>query len=88
MPPCQTLCGRAFDSGGGIAETVAARVDRWAEAAGSRRRSTDDYVVGLIPRARGITDPDMALALTERDRAMRRAPASWPSTRLRAGNPG
>jgi conjugative relaxase-like TrwC/TraI family protein len=64
------VSGRAFDSGGGIAETVAARVDRWAEAAGSKRRSTDDYVVGLVPRARGITDPDMARALAERDRAM------------------
>jgi conjugative relaxase-like TrwC/TraI family protein len=64
------VSGRAFDSAGNIAETVAARLDRWTEAAGSKRRSSDDYVVGLIPRARSITDPDMARALAERDRAM------------------
>ncbi|MGA2306573.1 MAG: AAA family ATPase, partial [Acidimicrobiales bacterium] len=64
------VSGRAFDGAGDVAATVTARVDRWTQAAGSRRRSTDDYVAGLIPRARGITDPDMARALAERDHAM------------------
>jgi hypothetical protein len=81
------VSGRAFDSAGGIAETVAARVDRWAEAAGSRRRSTDDYVVGLIPRARGITDPDMARALTERDRAMQARARAVANDALESGQP-
>ena len=62
--------GRAFDGAGDIAATVTARVDRWTQAAGGRRRSSDDYVAGLIPRARGITDPEMARALAERDHAM------------------
>jgi hypothetical protein len=66
---------------------VAARVDRWAEAAGSKRRSTDDYVVGLIPRARGITDPDMARALTERDRAMRERARAVANDALESGQP-
>jgi hypothetical protein len=81
------VSGRAFDGAGGIAETVAARVDRWAEAAGSRRRSTDDYVVGLIPRARGITDPDMARALTERDRAMQARARAVANGALESGQP-
>jgi conjugative relaxase-like TrwC/TraI family protein len=78
---------RAFDGAGGIAETVAARVDRWTQAAGSRRRSSDDYVVGLIPRARGITDPDMARALTERDRAMQARARSVANDALESGQP-
>ena len=81
------VSGRAFDSAGGIAETVAARVDRWAEAAGSKRRSTADYVVGLIPRARGITDPDMARALTERDRAMQARARAVANDALESGQP-
>ena len=62
--------GRSFDGAGDIAATVMARVDRWARAAGSSRRRSDDYVAGLIPRARGVTDPEMARALAERDHAM------------------
>jgi conjugative relaxase-like TrwC/TraI family protein len=81
------VSGRPFDSAGGIAETVAARVDRWAQAAGSKRRSTDDYIVGLIPRARGITDPDMARALTERDRAMHARASVVAIDALESGQP-
>jgi hypothetical protein len=66
----ELISGRAFDGAGDIAEAVTARVDRWTQMAGSRRRSSDDYVAGLIPRARGVTDPDMVRALSERDHAM------------------
>jgi conjugative relaxase-like TrwC/TraI family protein len=48
------------------------RVERWAEAARRRRRPADNLIAGLIPRAVGISDPDMALALRERDDAMER----------------
>jgi conjugative relaxase-like TrwC/TraI family protein len=46
------------------------RVDRWTEAAGSKRRAADNLIAGLIPRARGVTNPDMLQALEERDQAM------------------
>lgn len=46
------------------------RVDRWAAAAGSRRQAATNLIAGLIPRAAGVSDPDMARALDERDRAM------------------
>jgi conjugative relaxase-like TrwC/TraI family protein len=62
--------GRSFDGAGDVAATVTARVDRWTRTAGSSRRSSDDYVAGLIPRVRGVTDPDLARALAERDHAM------------------
>jgi hypothetical protein len=42
-------------------------VDRWATEAGSRRQGATNFIAGLIPRATGISDPDMARALTERD---------------------
>ena len=37
---------------------------------GAGGESSDDYIAGLIPRARGVTDPDTARALAERDQAM------------------
>jgi conjugative relaxase-like TrwC/TraI family protein len=48
------------------------RVDRWARAAGSRRLAVPNLIAGLIPRAAGVEDPDMARALHERDVAMAR----------------
>jgi len=48
------------------------RVDRWVTAAGSKRQAATNLIAGLIPRAEGVADPDMARALDERDRAMQR----------------
>jgi conjugative relaxase-like TrwC/TraI family protein len=46
------------------------RVDRWVSTAGSRRQVVENLIAGLIPRAAGVDDPDMARALDERDQAM------------------
>jgi conjugative relaxase-like TrwC/TraI family protein len=46
------------------------RVKRWSQVARSRRRGPGDFVAGLVPRARGVVDPEMARALVERDEAM------------------
>ncbi|MHB8296567.1 MAG: MobF family relaxase [Acidimicrobiales bacterium] len=48
------------------------RVDRWAAAAGSKHQAATNLIAGLIPRAAGVADPDMARALEERDQAMER----------------
>ncbi|MHB1535982.1 MAG: hypothetical protein ACYC1D_15505, partial [Acidimicrobiales bacterium] len=48
------------------------RVDRWVAAAASKRQAATNLIAGLIPRAAGVTDPDMARALGERDEAMER----------------
>jgi hypothetical protein len=48
------------------------RVDRWVATAASRRSAAINLIAGLIPRAAGVTDPDMARALDERDQAMQR----------------
>jgi hypothetical protein len=52
------------------AAVLHARVHRWIEAARGRRRGTDHLVAGLIPKVRGVSDPDMASALAEREQAM------------------
>ena len=49
-----------------------ARVERWAAAATSRRQAGAGLIAGLIPRALGVDDEDLACALVERDRAMER----------------
>ena len=46
------------------------RVQRWGQAARGRRRGSGDFIAGLIPRARGVSDPEMARALAQRDEAM------------------
>jgi hypothetical protein len=47
------------------------RVEMWVAAA-SKRAAGTDMVAGLISRAVGVTDPDLALALKEREAAMER----------------
>jgi conjugative relaxase-like TrwC/TraI family protein len=46
------------------------RVERWVHASCGRRQPRTNLIAGLIPRALGVTDPDFARALDERDRAL------------------
>ncbi len=48
------------------------RVDTWVAVAGSRRQAATNLIAGLIPRAAGVADAEMARALDERDEAMER----------------
>jgi len=61
------------------------RVDRWASAAGSRRQPATNLIAGLIPRAVGVTDPDMARALDDRDQAMQRRAAELAAQAVERG---
>jgi len=54
------------------AAVIHGRVDRWVAAAASRRQAATNLIAGLIPRAAGVADPDMARALDEREQAMER----------------
>ena len=60
---CRSLLGDAADE----AAVLHARVDRLIQAASGRRRGSDGLIAGLIPRVRGVTDPEMARALAERE---------------------
>jgi hypothetical protein len=65
------VTSRPFDNAEDPAAILHDRVDRWTQTAGSKQTAETSLIAGLIPRAVGITDPDMALALDERDLAMR-----------------
>ncbi len=61
------------------------RVDRWVAAAGSKRQAATNLIAGLIPRVAGVTDPDMARALDERDQAMERRAAELANEAIERG---
>ena len=64
------VAGRTLEDAEDVAAVLHGRVDRWTQAAGGRRQTHANLIAGLVPRAQGVTDPDMARALAERDRAM------------------
>jgi conjugative relaxase-like TrwC/TraI family protein len=66
----QLISGKSLADAADVAAVLHSRVDRWSNAAGGRRRHTEHLIAGPIPRAQGVTDPDMARALAERDHAM------------------
>jgi hypothetical protein len=66
----QLVAGKSLADAVDVAAVLHGRVDRWSQAAGGRRRHTGQLIAGLIPRAQGVMDPDMARALTEREQAM------------------
>jgi hypothetical protein len=66
----QLISGKSLGDAADIASVLHSRVDRWTKTAGGRHRHTENLIAGLIPRAQGVIDPDMARALAERDHAM------------------
>ena len=63
------VSGGPMDDAEDLAAVLHGRVDRWMAAAPRSSREAD-LVAGLVPRALGVTDPDMARALHEREVAM------------------
>ena len=70
---------RSLDDAEDPAAVIRGRVDRWAQAAGSTRRAGTDLIAGLIPRAAGVTDPDMARASRSGTRRCSVGRGHWPS---------
>jgi len=64
------VSGRSLGDAADVAAVLHGRVERWTQAAAGRSRRTDNLIVGLIPRAQRVSDPEMAQALAERDLAM------------------
>ncbi|MGC9156179.1 MAG: MobF family relaxase [Ferrimicrobium sp.] len=50
---------------------VTERVRSWTEKHGSRELGKAEFIVGLMPKARGVDDQDFVQALDERERAIR-----------------
>jgi hypothetical protein len=58
--------GRTLSSADDVAAVLHRRVDRWIHASSPQRREPAVRIVGLFPRLYGVTDPDMARALDDR----------------------
>jgi hypothetical protein len=81
----QLVAGRSLADAFDVAAVLHGRVDRWSRAAAGRRRGADNLIAGLIPRAKGVTDPEMARALAERDRAMEQRARALAERAIEAG---
>ena len=64
------VAARPLDGAEDLAAVIRDRIERWADGAGARRWAGTDLIAGLIPRAVGVTDPDMARGLKERAEAL------------------
>jgi hypothetical protein len=80
------VAGRSLADAVDVASVLHGRVDRWTHAAGGRRRPTGHLIAGLIPRVQGVSDPDMARALSERDDAMEQRARSLAEEAIAAGH--
>jgi conjugative relaxase-like TrwC/TraI family protein len=58
--------GRTLSSADDVAAVLHGRVDRWIRASDPQRPAPALRIVGLFPRLCGVTDPDMARALDDR----------------------
>jgi len=81
----QLVARRSLADAADVAAVLHGRVDRWAQAAGGRRRVAGNLIAGLIPRAQGVTDPEMAEALAERDAAMQARALTVAAQAIEAG---
>ncbi|MGO9899918.1 MAG: MobF family relaxase [Solirubrobacteraceae bacterium] len=68
----QLVAARPLADAEDVASVLHYRVDAWAERAASRRAPASDLIAGLIPRAQGVSDEDLARALREREQAIER----------------
>jgi conjugative relaxase-like TrwC/TraI family protein len=66
------VAARSLHDADDLAAVIRNRVDRWADAAGSRPRAGSGLIAGLIPRAADVTDTDVARGLQERAEALQR----------------
>ncbi len=66
----QLIAARSLHDAGDIAAVLHHRVEEWAAGAGGRRPPARNLIAGLIPRAQGVTDHDLAQALKEREHAI------------------
>ena len=60
--------GRTLSSADDVAAVIHGRVTKWIKSSGDQWPA--DRIVGLLPTARGVTDPDMVLALEDRRRLL------------------
>jgi conjugative relaxase-like TrwC/TraI family protein len=80
------IAGRSLADSADVAAVLHGRLDRWAKAAAGRSRDSTNLIVGLIPRAQGVTDPEMASVLAERVQAMEMRARTLAEQAIEAGS--
>jgi conjugative relaxase-like TrwC/TraI family protein len=81
------LVAGSFDHANDLAAVLHGRLDRWAEHAVPGPGGRTNFVAGLLARAVGVADPDMARALDERDEAMTRRTRQLAERAVARGEP-
>jgi hypothetical protein len=81
------VAGRSLADASDVAAVLHGRVERWTQAAAGRSRRADNLIAGLIPRVQKVSDPEMAQALAERDRAMEARARTLADQALETGEP-
>ncbi|MDA8301366.1 MAG: relaxase domain-containing protein [Actinomycetota bacterium] len=67
------------------AAVLRARLRRWEQATGSQWAPRQDLVAGLVPRATGIDDEDLAWAIRQREEAMEKRARDLAAQAVRTG---
>ena len=67
------------------AAMLRARLRRWEKLAGGNWQPRQDLVAGLVPRASGIEDPDLAKAVAEREDAIAKRALDLAERAVRSG---
>jgi hypothetical protein len=70
------IAAHPLDDAVDLGAVLHSRVDRWVERARGRREPAGNMIGGLIPRAAGVTDEDLRLALRDREKAIEQR-AAW-----------
>jgi hypothetical protein len=81
------VTGRSLADADDVAAVLHHRVHRWTDAAAGRHQRPGNLIAGLIPRAQGVTDPELATALAERDQAMENRARTLAAQAAEAGQP-
>jgi conjugative relaxase-like TrwC/TraI family protein len=81
------VTGRSLADADDVAAVLHRRLDRWTNAAAGRRQRSASLIAGLIPRANGVKDPELATALAERDLAMEDRARTLAQQAVTAGRP-
>ncbi len=81
------VTGRSLDDADDLAAVLTHRVARYVDAANLPDLSPGDLVAGLFPKAAGITDPDVLLALADRATGIEQRAHVLATTAIERGDP-
>jgi hypothetical protein len=81
------VMGRSFGDADDVASVLHYRIDRYLTGVGYPAPSANEMVAGLFPRLKGITDPDVRLALDDRAGAIEQRARTLAEEAIERGDP-